>query len=70
MVVRGSKGGEVAETVEGDGVLWGREAKGSGVSGHGAGLDIVRCLTTDEETVSANNSVGSKGRALIGAKKE
>lgn len=64
MVVRSGKGGQVAETVEGDGVVGGGVTESTGVSGDGAGSDIVRSLGTDKETVSANNSVGSEGGTL------
>lgn len=64
VVVRGGEGGELAEGVEGHGVLWGRVAESSGVAGDGTGLDIVRCLTTDEETVVADNGVSGEGGAL------
>lgn len=65
MVVAGSEGAEVAETVEGDGVLGGREADGTGVAGDGAREDIVRSLGTDQEAVPADNGVGGEGGALL-----
>lgn len=64
VVVRGGEGGEVAETVEGDGVLGGRVAKSTSVAGDGTGLDVVRALGTDKEAVVANNGVGGEGGAL------
>lgn len=64
VVVRSGKGGEVSETVEGDGVVGGSVTESTSVSGDGTGSDIVRCLGTNEETVSANNGVGSEGGAL------
>jgi hypothetical protein len=64
VVVASAEGGEVSETVEGDGVLWGREADGTSVSGDSTGSDVVRSLGTDKETVTAENSVGGEGRAL------
>lgn len=64
VVVRGGEGGEVAEAVEGDGVLGGGEAEGSGVAGDGTGLDVVRGLGTDKETVVADNGVSGEGGAL------
>lgn len=67
MVVRGGEGGEVTETVEGDGVLGSGEADGTSVSGDGAGEDIVRSLGTNKETVTADNGVGSEGGSLKGA---
>jgi hypothetical protein len=65
VVVRSGKGGQVSETVEGDGVVGGGVTEGTGVSGDGTGGDIVRCLGTNKETISANNSVGSEGGALV-----
>ena len=64
VVVAGAESGEVSETVKGDGVLGGREADSTGVSGDGTGSNIVRSLRTDKETVTAENSVGGEGGAL------
>jgi hypothetical protein len=64
VVVRCGEGGQVSETVEGDGVVGGGVTESTGVSGDGTGGDIVRCLGTNKETISANNSVGSEGGAL------
>jgi len=55
---------EVAEPVEGDGILWGREADGSGVTGDRAGGDVVGGLTTHEEAVAPDDGVGGEGGAL------
>lgn len=67
VVVRGGEGGEVTETVKGDGVLGGREADGTSVSGDGAGEDIVRSLGTNKETVTTDNGVSGEGGPLQGA---
>ena len=64
VVVAGAEGGEVAQTVEGHGVLRGGEANGSGVSGDGTGGAIVRGLGTDKEAVTADDGVGGEGGAL------
>jgi len=64
VVVAGAEGGEVSETVEGDGVFRGGEANGTGVSGDSTGGDVVRGFGTDKETVPTDNSVGSEGWAL------
>ena len=64
VVVGSGEGGQVSETVKGDGVVRGGVTESTGVSGDGTGGDIVRSLGTNKETVSANNSVGSEGRAL------
>lgn len=65
VVVRGGKGGEVAQTVKGDGVVWGGVTESTGVSGDGTGGDIVRSLGTDKETVPTDNGVGSEGGPLV-----
>jgi len=64
VVVAGGEGGEVSETVDGDGVLRGGEADGTGVSGDSTGGDVVGSLGTDEETVTTENGVGGEGGAL------
>lgn len=64
VVVRGGVGGEVAETVEGDGVLWGVVAGSQVVLGDLATLDVVGCLGTDEEAVAADDGVGGESWAL------
>jgi len=64
VVVRSGEGGQVSETVEGDGVVGSGVTESTSVSGDGTGGDIVRCLGTNKETISANNSVGSEGGAL------
>lgn len=64
VVVRGRVGGEVAEGVEGDGVVSGRVTDGGGVSSDGTGENVVSGLTTDKEALSADDGVGSEGRTL------
>lgn len=64
VVVGCSVGGEVAKTVESDGVLWGVETSGEVVLGDLCGLDIVGCLGTSEETITANDGVGSEDWSL------
>ena len=64
MVVRSREGGQVSETVEGNGVLWSRETEGGSVSGDGTRSDIVRSLTTGKETVSTDDGIGGEGRTL------
>ena len=64
VVVGRGKGGEVAQAVEGDGVLGSREANSTGVAGDGARGDVVGGLGTDKEAVTANDSVGGEGGAL------
>src|SRR5690348_4100130 len=64
VVVARRKELEVAETVEGDGVLRGTVAESSGVLGDSASLDIVRGLTTKEEAITANDGIGSEDGSL------
>lgn len=64
MVVAGSVGREVAKTVDGDSVLGSAEAQSSGISGDLARGHVVGGLSTEEETITANNGVSSEGGAL------
>jgi hypothetical protein len=64
VVVARGKGREVAQAVQRDGVLGGREADGTGVARDGARGDVVGRLGTDEEAVAADDSVGGEGGAL------
>lgn len=64
VVVASGEGREVAETVEGDGVLGGREANGTSVPGDGTRGDIVGRLGTDKEAVTADNGVSSEAGTL------
>ena len=64
LVVGGGEGLEVVETVDGNGVLRSVEADGGRVAGDLALGDVVGGLSADEETVTAEDSVGSEGRTL------
>lgn len=64
VVVRGGKGRQVAQAVQGDGVLGGRKADGTGVTGNGTRGDVVGGLGTDEEAITADDSVGGESGAL------
>lgn len=64
VVVRGRVGGEVAQALQGDGVLGGVEAGSEVVLGHLGSLDVVRGLGTSEETVTAQDGVGSEDGSL------
>jgi len=64
VVVAGSESAQVSETVEGDGVFGSAEANGSGVASDLALSDVVGSLTTEQEAVTANDSISSEGRAL------
>lgn len=65
VVVARGEGLEVAETVEGDSVLGGTVAEGSGVAGDLTLSDVVRGLATEEEAVAADDGVSSEGGALM-----
>ena len=65
MVVARSEGRQVAETMESDSVLGRAEADSTGVAGNLAFGDVVRGLSTDEETIAAENGISGEGRALI-----
>ena len=64
MVVRGAEGGEISETVEGDGVLGCGEAGGGGVAGDFALRHVVGGLGTEEEAVTADDGVCGESWAL------
>lgn len=64
VVVARREGVEVAETVDGDSVLGRAVANGRRVPADLAVLDVVRCLSTDEEAVPAEDSVRGEVRAL------
>ena len=64
MVVARGESAEVAETVEGDGVLGGTVAEGSSVTSDLALSNVVRGLGTEEETVTTENGVSSESGAL------
>ena len=55
---------EVVQALEGDGVLGSAEADGGSVPGDLALSDVVRSLTTKEESVTADDGVSGEGRAL------
>ena len=64
VVIRGGEGRQVAEAVERDGVFGRAVANGRSVLRDLAVGHVVRSLSTDKETVTANNGVGSEGGAL------
>lgn len=64
-VVVGSRvGRQVAQAVEGDGVVWGVVAGSDVVPGDLGALDVVRGLSTSQEAVTSDNSISSESRAL------
>lgn len=66
VVARGERA-EVAETVEGDGVLGRAVTDGGRVFRDLALGDVVRRLSTDEEAVAADDGVSGEGGALANA---
>lgn len=64
MVVAGRESAQVAQSVEGDVVFRRAVSKSSRVTRNFALGDVVRCLTTDEETVASKDRVSSKGRTF------
>lgn len=64
MIVAGSERRPVAQAVEGNGVVRSAEADSTGVTGETALGDVVRSLGTDEESVTAEDGVGSEGWSL------
>lgn len=64
VVVGGRVGGEVAETVEGDCVLWCVVAGGEVVSGDLATLYVVRGLSTCEESIATDDCVCGEDGSL------
>ena len=66
VVVAGTEGGEVPETVQGDGVFGSGESDGTGISGDRTRSDIVGGLGTDEEAISTDDSVrGERGTLCV-----
>lgn len=64
MVVAGGEEGEVVAGSDGSGVLGNAVADGSGVLGDSGLVDVVATLSTDEESLVAEDSVEVGGRAV------
>lgn len=64
VVVAGRECVEVVQGVDSDGVLWGVVANSGSVLGKLALGDVVRCLSTNEETITTNDAVSGESRAL------
>lgn len=64
VVVRGGEGVEVIDAVNGDSVFGCVVANGGGVAGDLASGNVVGGLSTEEESVTAENGVSGEGRAL------
>lgn len=64
MVVAGRESLEVVQSVDGDGIFGGVVADGSSVAGDIATSDVVCSLSTNEESVAAENSISGEGRSL------
>jgi hypothetical protein len=65
VVVAGTVGVEVVQTVKGDSVFRGVVADSSSVTSDVATTDIVGGFGTKQETVTSENGVGSESRALF-----
>lgn len=64
MVIAGAEDTEVAEGLKGNGVFGSAKAGGGSVAGDFAFSDVVSSLRTEEETIPAEDGVGSQSRAL------
>lgn len=64
MVVASGEDAQVVASGDGSSVLGNAVADGSGVLGDGGLLDVVATLSTDKETLVAENSVEVGGRAV------
>ena len=64
VVVARGKGAQVGEAMESDRVIGCREAASSRVLGDTAFSDVVGCFSTDEEAITAEDSVGSECETL------
>jgi hypothetical protein len=64
VVVASSKGGQVTQAVDSNGVLWSRVTDGTSVTSDGSGEDIVSGFTTYEETIPTDDGVSGEGWAL------
>ena len=64
VVVAGSEGVEVVETVDRHGVFWCIVTNGSGVAGDLSIGDVVRSFGTKEETIAAEDGVSSESGTL------
>lgn len=64
VVVRCRKETHVAETVNGDGVIWCTITDSGGIAGDGSVVDIVVGLSTQKDAVSSKNNVARDIRTL------
>jgi hypothetical protein len=64
VIVARGEGVEVVKTVQGDGVLRGIVADGSGVAGNLSLSDVVSGLRTEEEAIPTEDGVGGECGAL------
>ena len=65
VVVAGGESRSIAQTVDGYGVVGSAEADGTGVTGDATLSDVVGSLSTNEESVTAENGVSSECWTLI-----
>lgn len=64
MVVAGSEGLQVVESVDGDSIIRGVVADCSSIACDVALSDVVSSLSTNQEAVTTQNGVGGKGGTL------
>lgn len=64
VIVAGSVGVQVVEGLKGDSIFGSIVTDGSGIAGDVALSDVVSGLSTEEEAVTANDSIGGEGGAL------
>ena len=64
MIVARRVFGEILSRENSDGVFGCAVSNASSVFGDLSRRDVVRCLSSDEETIVSNDSVGSESRAL------
>lgn len=60
VVVAGSVRGPITQAVDGDSVVGSAEADGTGVTGEATLGDVVRCLSSEEESITTEDSVGGE----------
>lgn len=60
VVVAGSECGPITQVVDGDSIVGSAEANSTRVTGEATFGDVVRCLGTEEESVTTEDSIGSE----------
>ena len=64
VVVAGSKSRSITQAVDGNGVVRGAETDSTGVTGKATLGNVVRCFGANEESVAAEDRVGSERWSL------